>query len=67
MILHCAGAIGEIGLSIAFFKRLLVRKGIFRTAVMRRPWSSWDDFNTRIADELIELYLELEKEVPVRP
>ena len=51
----------EIGVSIAFFKRLLVRKGVFRTAVMRRPWAGWDEFNLRIADELIELYLELEK------
>jgi len=52
----------EIGVSIAFFKRLLVRKGVFRTAVMRRPWAGWDEFNERIADELIELYLALEKE-----
>jgi len=63
VILHCAGAIGEIGLSIAFFKRLLVRKGIFRTAVMRWPWVGWDEFNLRIADKLIELYLASEKEI----
>ena len=63
MILHCAGAIGEIGLSIAFFKRLLVRKGVFQTAVMRQPWAGWDEFNLRIADELIELYLALEQEL----
>jgi 4-hydroxy-tetrahydrodipicolinate synthase len=53
----------EIGLSIAFFKRLLVKKCIFRTAVMRQPWAGWDEFNLRIADELIELYLALEDEV----
>jgi len=53
VILHCSGAIEEIRVSIAFFKRLLVRKGVFRTAVMRRPWSGWDEFNLRIADELI--------------
>lgn len=53
----------EIGLSIAFFKRLLERKGIFRYAMMRRPWSGWDEYNLRIADELIELFLVLEKEI----
>jgi 4-hydroxy-tetrahydrodipicolinate synthase len=52
----------EIGLSIAFFKRLLVRKGLFTTAVMRQPWAGWDEFSLRIADELIELVLQLEKE-----
>jgi len=50
----------EIGLSIAFFKRLLVRRGIFRSAAMRQPWTGWDQFSLRIADEQIELYLELE-------
>lgn len=51
----------EIGLSIAFFKRLLVRKGVFRSAAMRQPWVGWDPFNSRIADELISLYLSLEQ------
>jgi len=27
---------------------------------MRQPWAGWDEFNLRIADELIDLYLELE-------
>lgn len=53
----------EIGISIAFFKRLLERKGIFQSAMMRQPWSGWDEYNARIADELIELYLALEKEI----
>ncbi len=46
----------EISLSIAFFKCLLVRDGVFRTAHMRCPFV-WDEFNQRIADELIEHYL----------
>ena len=46
----------EISLSSAFFKRLLVRGGVFRTAHMRCPFV-WDEFNQRIADELIEHYL----------
>jgi len=53
----------EIGLSIAFFKRLLVRRGIFESPAMRQPWAGWDEFNLRIADELIELYLGLEQQI----
>jgi 4-hydroxy-tetrahydrodipicolinate synthase len=53
----------EIGLSIAFFKHLLERKGIFQSATMRQPWSGWDEYNLRVADELIELYLEVENEI----
>ena len=51
----------EIRLSIAFFKRLLVRKGIFRTEAMRWPGFQWDAYNRRIADELIDRYLALEE------
>ena len=49
----------EIATSIAFFKRLLVRRGIFSSERMRHPGFAWDAPNTRIADELIELYLHL--------
>jgi 4-hydroxy-tetrahydrodipicolinate synthase len=52
----------EIRTSIAFFKRLLVRQGIFLDARLRGPAFEWDQYNTRVADELIELYLELERE-----
>jgi 4-hydroxy-tetrahydrodipicolinate synthase len=52
----------EIYHSIAFFKRLLVRKGIVKHSTMRSPGYSWDVYNLRIADELIEYYLELEEE-----
>lgn len=52
----------EIRTSIAFFKRLLVRKRIFSSEKMRWPGFTWDRFNERIAEELIELYLELERE-----
>ena len=51
----------EIRLSIAFFKRLLVRKGIFRSDAMRWPGFQWDAYNLRIADELIDHYLLLEE------
>jgi 4-hydroxy-tetrahydrodipicolinate synthase len=50
----------ELAVSIAFFKRLLVRKGIFTCATMRLAGFVWDPYNRRIADELIEAYLELE-------
>jgi len=53
----------ELTTSIAFFKRLLVRKGIFAYDGLRMPGFVWDDFNRRIADELIDHYLALEREV----
>ena len=53
----------EIGISIAFFKLLLVRRGVFKHDGIRMPGFAWDEYNSRIADELIELYLELEKQV----
>jgi 4-hydroxy-tetrahydrodipicolinate synthase len=50
----------EIRLSIAFCKRLLVRKGIFTGADMRVTGFDWDTHNLRIADELIQYSLDLE-------
>jgi dihydrodipicolinate synthase/N-acetylneuraminate lyase len=51
----------ELAVSVAFFKRLLVRKGIFARETMRLGGFAWDPFNLRIADELIEHYLDLER------
>ena len=53
----------ELYQSIAFFKRLLARKGLLRSAAMRAPGFEWDRFNLLIADELIAYYLELEARV----
>jgi hypothetical protein len=53
----------EIRTSIAFFKELLVAKGIFRTSAMRGTPFAWDRYNRRIADELIDLYRALEARV----
>jgi dihydrodipicolinate synthase/N-acetylneuraminate lyase len=50
----------ELATSIAFFKRLLVRKGLFGSDAMRMPGFVWDGYNRRIADELIEHYMTLE-------
>ena len=55
----------ELNLSIAFFKRLLVRRSIFSTAILRREGFAWDSYNQRIADECIETYLELERSLPL--
>ena len=48
--------------SIAFFKRLLVRRGVFSTEYMRKPGFARDAYNTRVADELIALEMALEAE-----
>ena len=53
----------EINQSIAFLKRLIVRKGIFKSATTRPPGYHWDAYNLRIADELIAYYLDLEREI----
>lgn len=53
----------ELAVSIAFFKRLLVRRGVFQSERMRIPGPVWDDYNTRIATELVELYLDLQRQV----
>lgn len=50
----------DLSVAIAFGKRLLVRKGIFATERMRFSDFRWDRYNGRIADELIDYYLELE-------
>lgn len=50
----------DLATSIAFFKRLLVHRGIFATPEMRLPGFEWDRFNLRIADELIDRYSRLE-------
>ena len=50
----------EIFHSIAFFKRMLVRKGVLKSGDMRPPGYRWDPFSLRIADDLIDYYLALE-------
>ncbi len=52
----------EIKTSIAFFKRLLVKRGIFQSSYMRMPGFEWDAYNEHIADELIEAYRALENQ-----
>ena len=50
----------DLTVSIAFGKRLLVRKGIFQTPNMREGNFRWDRHNGRVADETIDYCLELE-------
>ena len=53
----------DIHTSIKFFKELLVRKGIFRSAVMRDSSFVWDEYSQRIAEELMAHYVALEERV----
>ena len=53
----------DLGTSIAFFKRLLVKKGIFRSTVARNPDCVLDSYQVRVADELIDYYLNLEMSI----
>jgi 4-hydroxy-tetrahydrodipicolinate synthase len=57
----------DLATSIAFFKRLLVRRGVFKSATMRLPGFMWDEYNSRVADELIDYYLELESGLGATP
>lgn len=51
----------QLDVSIRFFKHLLVRKGIFATAVCRLDSPDFDRFQQRITDELIDHVIELEE------
>ena len=53
----------ELAILIAFFKRLLVRKGLFTRDKLRISGFTWDTYNQQIADELIDLYLDLELQI----
>jgi 4-hydroxy-tetrahydrodipicolinate synthase len=57
----------DLATSIAFFKRLLVRRGIFKSATMRLPGFKWDEYSSRVANELIDYYLELESGLEASP
>lgn len=56
----------ELYHSIAFFKRMLVRKGWLKTAALRPPGYSWDRYSLRMADEIIDYYLALESRILAR-
>ncbi len=53
----------ELDTSIRFFKRLLVKKGIFQTPVVRLQSPEFDTYSECIAQELIDLVLGIEKEL----
>ncbi len=56
----------DLDTSIRFFKRLLVRKGIFSTANTRLKSPDFDAHSVSIAEELIDRYLSLEEIVGKR-
>jgi len=51
----------HIDVSIQFFKRVLVAKGVFRTAVLRDPALQLDPVQERTATRLVERVLDLER------
>ncbi|MBI2000979.1 MAG: dihydrodipicolinate synthase family protein [candidate division NC10 bacterium] len=51
----------HIDISIQFFKRVLVAKGVFRTHAVREPILRFDDVQQRIATSLVGRVLELER------
>lgn len=51
----------HIDVSIQFFKRVLVGKGVFRTTVTREPALHFDPVQERTANRLVERVLDLEK------
>jgi 4-hydroxy-tetrahydrodipicolinate synthase len=51
----------HIDVSIQFFKRVLVAKGVFRTRVVREPTLCFDDVQEGIATDLVARVLDLEK------
>jgi 4-hydroxy-tetrahydrodipicolinate synthase len=53
----------QLDISIRFFKRLLVRKGLFAGAHCRLPGPDFDRYQERIAAELIDTVLSLESTV----
>lgn len=53
----------HIDISVQFFKRLLVAKGIFRTSVVREPILRFDDVQEHVAAGLVARVLELEREL----
>jgi 4-hydroxy-tetrahydrodipicolinate synthase len=53
----------QLDISIRYFKKLLKRKGIFETEHCRVESPPLDSYATRIADELVDRVLEIEKEL----
>jgi 4-hydroxy-tetrahydrodipicolinate synthase len=52
-----------IDISIHFYKRYCVRRGIFTTSQVRNPLMAFDAHHERVADELIEMICILEDEL----
>ncbi len=53
----------SLEISILFFKRLMWRQGIYATPDVRAPSPAFDDYQLRVADELIALVMALEAEL----
>lgn len=53
----------HLDISVHFFKRLLYRQGIYATPRVREPILTFDRYHARIADELIDRVIELERQL----
>ncbi len=49
----------HLDISVHFFKRLLYKQGVYATPRVRQPILPFDDFHTRISDELINRVMEI--------
>jgi 4-hydroxy-tetrahydrodipicolinate synthase len=57
----------HLDISIHFFKRLLHAQGVYATARVRQPILPFDRFHERVADELIDRAMRLERELRLKP
>ena len=53
----------HLDISIHFFKRLLFRQGIYSTANVREPILSFDSVHQQIADQLIDMIIDIESKL----
>ena len=53
----------HVDISIHFNKRFYYKQGIFKTDIARDPIMPFDNFHKKVADELIQLAVELEKQL----
>ena len=53
----------HLDISIHFFKRLLFKQGIYPTDLVREPILPFDKIHTEIADNLIDIVINIEREI----
>jgi dihydrodipicolinate synthase/N-acetylneuraminate lyase len=53
----------HLDISIHFFKRLLFKQGVYPTDLVRKPILPFDKIHKEIADKLIDIVINIEKEI----